>query len=321
VFDNARDHLMLAASINIDNVLPESGKEKDGDAVAALEGNIDKAIAESNGRITDYDALSEPDSSAPPADHVSHWMQAGDALLGADFTWTAAFDLKFPDETEKAFNDSSHILRHSTTERPFPVDEWMYGVAKVRAKARAVENVLLLTENFGHSAPLLTAMQLPYKADDYWLALEYPQDYEFDGDRLLLSTIFAVAFDKTQPQAGLFLDEWVEVVPTRNETSGISFHYDAPNSEPPNACILAVTPELTGHWQWDDLMATLNETLDLAKKRAVEPQHIDDTKFAQFLPAVVVPTTRYLITLATNLLANVGMMQAVADVPLDDSNQ
>jgi hypothetical protein len=82
-----------------------------------------------------------------------------------------------------------------------------------------------------------------------------------------------------------------------------------------------VTPEVTGHWRWDDLIATLNETLDMAKKRAVEPQHLDDTVSAHFLPAIMVPATRYLITVATNLAANVGVQDANPAVPLEPDGE
>jgi hypothetical protein len=54
----------------------------------------------------------------------------------------------------------------------------------------------------------------------------------------------------------------------------------------------------------------------MAKKRAVEPQHLDDTVLAHFLPAVMIPVTRYLITVATNLAVNVGVGDALPTVPL-----
>jgi len=40
-----------------------------------------------------------------------------------------------------------------------------------------------------------------------------------------------------------------------------------------------------GAWRWDDLIGALDETLDLAAVRAVEPGHLDDTAYARFLPA------------------------------------
>lgn len=44
---------------------------------------------------------------------------------------------------------------------------------------------------------------------------------------------------------------------------------------PPQALLLAVTPEETGSWSWDDLVGTLTDTLARAKRRAVEPAQLE----------------------------------------------
>jgi hypothetical protein len=89
------------------------------------------------------------------------------------------------------------------------------------------------------------------------------------------------------PRCGLLLDEWTEVAPATKETTGIAVNYDQPDSEPPQAMLLVVPPVKTGTWQVDDLVAAVNETFDLAKTRAVEPAHLDDTAYAHLLPATV----------------------------------
>jgi hypothetical protein len=68
--------------------------------------------------------------------------------------------------------------------------------------------------------------------------------------------------------------------------------------------LLAVPPALTGSWSWDDLVATLLETLQAAKSRAVEPAQIDASSYAQFLPTTLMAVTLYQITIATNLALN-----------------
>jgi len=69
--------------------------------------------------------------------------------------------------------------------------------------------------------------------------------------------------------------------------------------------LLLVTPsEFRQSWQWQDLVDTLHETLDMAKKRAVEPSHIDTMDYARFLPALVSAVTVYPITTALNLALN-----------------
>ena len=45
------------------------------------------------------------------------------------------------------------------------------------------------------------------------------------------------------------IDEWVEVIPAEQVTSGVSFQYDAPGARPPQAVLLAVTPPEPTDWE------------------------------------------------------------------------
>lgn len=69
--------------------------------------------------------------------------------------------------------------------------------------------------------------------------------------------------------------------------TGIAFNYDQPDAKAPNTLLLAVTPKQTGKWSWDDLAETLNDTLEMAKNRAVEPEQLEDTVFGQILPGLL----------------------------------
>jgi hypothetical protein len=51
--------------------------------------------------------------------------------------------------------------------------------------------------------------------------------------------------------------------------------------------LLAVAPEIKPRWDWDDLVYTLIDTLKLAKIRAVEPDHLEQSELAHVLPAIV----------------------------------
>jgi len=93
------------------------------------------------------------------------------------------------------------------------------------------------------------------------------------------------------PLAGLLVDEWTELVPTRSETTGIAMHVNRPNAVAPQALLLAVAPKQTGRWGWSDLVAILHDTLARAKLRAVEPEHIGYPYF-QVLPPIVTAFNR-----------------------------
>lgn len=76
--------------------------------------------------------------------------------------------------------------------------------------------------------------------------------------------------------AGLVCDEWVEFIPDRFQTAGISFHYDAPGARPPQSILLALPPTLQQeNWQFDQVLDVLHEAWDLAKIRAVRPKDLD----------------------------------------------
>lgn len=63
-------------------------------------------------------------------------------------------------------------------------------------------------------------------------------------------------------------------------------------------------------WHWDDIVGALNETLDLAKKRALEPSMVDPTPYSRLLPATIMAATLYGISITTALAVASNVMQA-----------
>ncbi len=145
----------------------------------------------------------------------------------------------------------------------------------------------------------LTPVQLPYIEEDSWLGLSYPPDLEIESDKLLY-TAYLPDFDPTEPQCGLLVDEWTEVIPAKDETSGMTFHFDRPNNEPPQTMLMVTPSEFTGQWTWEEVVESLHETLDMAKLRALEPDQVDQTGYARFLPATVATMTVYPVTMFLN---------------------
>lgn len=75
--------------------------------------------------------------------------------------------------------------------------------------------------------------------------------------------------------AGLFVDEWSETIPATEETTGLSFHFDAPGARAPQTMLLAVPSDPAAeHWTLDELLAVVDEALALARLRAVRPQDL-----------------------------------------------
>ena len=136
------------------------------------------------------------------------------------------------------------------------------------------------------------------------MALQFPPGTKLDFERLLYTVALTVPFSKSAPQCGLLVDEWSEIIPEETLTTGVALHFDRPNSEAPQSLLLVTPSSFQGKWQWDDVLAALNETLDLAKRRVVEPAHIDATPYARFLPATLMAVTRNQLSISANLTAN-----------------
>ena len=59
----------------------------------------------------------------------------------------------------------------------------------------------------------------------------------------------------------------------------------------------------------DDVVGALHETLDLAKKRAVESTQLDNTPYAPLLPATTMAVTLYAISIGTSLSVANGALR------------
>jgi hypothetical protein len=182
----------------------------------------------------------------------------------------------------------------------------------VREKPAAWENLVMLAEAFRERPAMeLTPFQMPYRENDSWLAVEYPEDHAIEGDTMLY-TAYAPGLDPEGAIVGLLVDEWTETLPAGQETTALTFHYDRPNCEAPQSLLLVMPATLKGTWSWGEVVASLHEALELARLRAVEPDLLDQLDYARLLPATVATLTYTPVTFALNYAA-----VAVAAVPND----
>jgi hypothetical protein len=196
-----------------------------------------------------------------------------------------------------------------------PVDEWLEGLARVRPVLHGWEAMATLAGAFGRPEPALTPVQLPHQDGAPWLALEFPEDYVLDGERLLYTAHHAAPFAPAGPQCGLLLDEWTEVIPQTTKDTSLTFGFDRPENEPGQAILLVTPATADGQWHWEDVVGALHETLDLAKKRALEPADLDPTAYSRLLPATVTASTVYGISISMLMAASkdvIGVMDGHA---------
>jgi hypothetical protein len=264
------------------------------------------------------DLFNKYNTEADPKKQIKLLQEIAKKLLSEDFRMIPFFQVPKDQayEWKKALVAEDQLLAYQTgiLKNPLPVDDWFYGVARVREKMGHLEQMIQLAEGFTKNGIELRPVQLPYQEPYCWFALEFGADTKEkekalnqvfqENDHLLYTAYYHEPFDADKKQCGILIDEWTEVIPTQEETTGIAFHYDRPNSEPPQTFLLVTPPQFRGYWLWQDLVDALHETLDEAKLRAVEPEQIDKTGLATFLPATISTVTKSPISIMMNYALN-----------------
>jgi hypothetical protein len=125
----------------------------------------------------------------------------------------------------------------------------------------------------------LSVAQLPHYPDDDWVGIDGVRPTTSGRVSLVARADDGMTDLVTDPPegdpvvAGLLVDEWVERVPSEEEHTAVSFRYDDPNNQPPQAILLATpprTPESKPSWTVSDLAATIEETMEMTRYRAVD---------------------------------------------------
>jgi hypothetical protein len=264
---------------------------------------------------------------------VAVYTEAGKQLFSDAFTIVPRFGYNNESDIMQSHAAESQLLDHAKTtlQMSFPVDEWLQNAAHVRPKLARWDYVRTLHETLNASTIELHPVQLPFRARDSWVAVELPETYQSiddDGnpvnipftishDTLSATVHGAHAFVAGAKQCGLLIDDWTEIIPTRSETTGIAFNYNQPNAMPPQALLLAVTPKITGHWDWNDLVGVLEDTLLRAKLRAVEPQLLDKQdkpELSVLLPALLAGFSEYDLDVSLDFRLN--LLAVMQDSPI-----
>ncbi|WP_158931675.1 hypothetical protein [Acidisphaera sp. S103] len=161
---------------------------------------------------------------------------------------------------------------------------WLQRLARIRPSvARFYRSMLSAEALAGSSLPPPEVAQLPFASGDLWAAL--PQSAPAAASSKLSLVAFATqAYAAGSPITGLAIDEWVDVLPTPQQITGISFHQDDPTARAPQSILLAVPPDSFPEWTLESLEGTILEALDLAKIRAVDPDAL--TNLGHCLPAL-----------------------------------
>jgi hypothetical protein len=259
----------------------------------------------------------------PKADlKVKLLIEAGKLIFGEQFNLMPLFYYNNEADVLSSDGDRDQLLKYAKDilKMEFVSDEWIHSTAHVRKKLHKWEIARTLIEAFNSAENNSLPVQLPYRAKDSWLAVEFPEFDELSPDNkpfnITQDTISVVAhgnsaFTGGVKQSGILLDDWTEVIPAKDEITGIAFNYNQPNAVPPQALLLAVTPEVTGGWKWENLVGILNDTLHRAKTRAIEPMILDKNappEVSSLLPAVISEFNQYDMNVSLDYSMNIAFI-------------
>ena len=282
-----RRALLRLAYFGIQGSVPLSATDDGAAARSTLVAQAQSIVAEADlrlKRIADLTSAFES-TGAPPEARRDHELARAKEIFGPDFRLMPRLETPNGAALNQAVGRSLALQGGN----PLASVAWFQRAAYVRDGVARLDAALMYAEALGTGRALTFHVgQLPVDASDRWVALPVPAGQAFPGGRLSLVSLTplsdGVRFDR--PLAGLLLDEWVEVVPDRQETTGVTFHYDQSNSVAPQAILLAVPADGRSVWDLDSLDAVLRETFELVRLRAAAPdRHAETVWVAEDVPS------------------------------------
>jgi hypothetical protein len=204
-------------------------------------------------------------------------------VFGSDFVVLPRFTPPDFASLQSAFGQSAALVA-SDTQAPA---RWLMQLTHVRPGVSRLDAAYSLAQLLGASdadpAALLLG-QLPQQPGDRWLGLGIDPAHPPTKGRVALACLTRGDSLVQNSYAGLLVDEWPERIPSVKENAAVAFHYHEPKARAPQTLLLAVCPDARAFWDDDLVLGILQETLELAKIRAVDLDSV--AAVGQILPAL-----------------------------------
>ena len=284
--DDLRAAMLRVGALGIGPAVPNIAVGDTAEIRAALIQQANALLKTSQARLDQDTALKAQSAASDPRARCDQLLDRGRAAYGSEF-----ISLPFLTLDATAAAELNSALAASTQQQggdSLAVHGWFTRSSRVRDNLATLGACLLGAEVVSGGTRLnLSVAQLPFDNTERWVGLAPLAGETIPPSKLSLIVQPLTAIDATQPLSGLYIDEWIEVVPNTTETTAIAFQFDPPNSFAPQNVLVAVPPVPGQAWTTETLRRVLLETLDLAKVRAVDPSLLGAA--AQFLPALYVP--------------------------------
>lgn len=278
--DELSDALLKAAGFGIAAAVPSAPDD------AGMAATVARVSAELDERREECEALLGEPEDASEDREVERLRGAIEAGLGRGFLVMPAVYVP----TTPASSAVLEAFGELDAAGPDPVARiqlWLQQMAEIRPSVRLLDDlvsVVDLVAGVGETPASdgLRVAQLPYIPGHAWRGLSDREiaDAGLGGGSAAagrarggLSIVALVpGAMPTSLVTGFVVDEWSEKIPEKKVTSGVSFHFDQPNSQAPHAILLAVPPDVDTAASWSEELLTeiALDTLELSKLRLVD---------------------------------------------------
>jgi hypothetical protein len=256
------------------------------EARGALLGQATALLKSGRARIDQSKALRAQPAATDPRVRCDRLLERGQAVFGAGFVLLPGFSCDAAGAAELTNALAAGVQQQGGD--PLAVHGWFTRAARVRDRLARLGACMRGAEVLATGDRLaLGVAQLPFDTAERWVGLPPLAGQELAPSKLSLVVQSSAPIQAALSLAGLFVDEWIEVVPSRSETTALAFQFDPPNSFAPQNVLVAVPPVPGQDWTTETLRRVLVETLDLAKLRAVDTSRLGAA--AQYLPGLYVP--------------------------------
>jgi len=201
---------------------------------------------------------------------------------------------------------STGLLAHASSINPEPLSEWADGLSRIRTRFEHLSNFRLhkdILKKWKIGDITLSANQIPYKIGDHWHGMDLPETYEFEDNMAAIAILSEPNIDLSRAVEGLRLDDWTESITQKETVQGLSLHFDAPNTQPPNTCLLAVPRMESDNWNLDSIISCIEEALSLTEERAITQDHFAANRLSDLLPATLAPLVANMSDLSVDFAA------------------
>lgn len=271
--------LRQAARFGIERAFPPPARGSPQERIGALRAQAEGVRVEARRRVTASGGAGDPIARAK-------------VLFGEDFIVFGTFAPE-DSNTLAAFGDEGFL---ENADIPW---KWLQQSARVRPRVESVSRMLAALRALGATWTFQIA-QLPRGVGRWagWFG-EGP----LPASEVVSLAVLSPSSLDSPHWAAVVVDEWLERIPSTEQTTGLAFHYNDPGAEAAQTILVAVPPALDQRWSLDLLERMLWETFENARLRAVTPDLLG--ALGQYLPALFLAENPRNETVSTGLSGHV----------------